>query len=44
MGALTVGAQGAVEGVEEEVSLRVVGGEEEGFAVIREFEAGPVWL
>ena len=35
-------AQGAVEGVEQEVSLRVVRGEEEGLAVVGELEAGPV--
>ena len=37
-----MGAEGAVKGVEEEVALRVVGGEEERFAVVGEFEAGPV--
>lgn len=42
VGALAVGAEGALEGVEEEVALRVVRGEEEGFAVVGELEAGPV--
>lgn len=44
VGALAVGAEGALEGVEEEVALRVVGGEEEGLAVVGELEAGPVRL
>ena len=35
-------AEGAVEGVEEEMSLRVVRSEEERFPIIGEFEAGPV--
>ena len=35
-------AERAVEGVEEEVSLRVVGGEEEGLAVVGKLETGPV--
>ncbi len=34
--------EGAVEGVEQEVALRVVGGEQEGLAVVGELEAGPV--
>ena len=42
VGALAVGAEGAFEGVEEEVALRVVGREEDRFAVIGELEAGPV--
>ena len=42
MGALAVSAEGAVEGVEEKVALRVVGGEQEGLAVVGELEAGPV--
>ena len=42
MRALAVCAEGAVEGVEEEVALWVVGSEEEGFAVVGEFEACPV--
>lgn len=37
-----MGAEGAVEGVEQEVALWVVGGEEEGLAVVGELEAGPV--
>ena len=37
-----MGAEGTVEGVEEEMTLRVVGGEEEGLAVVGKFEAGPV--
>ena len=44
MGALAVSAERAVEGVEEEMSLWVVGGEEERFAIIGEFEACPVWF
>ena len=44
MGALAVGAEGAVEGVEEEVALRVVRGEQEGLAVVGELEPGPVWF
>lgn len=35
-------AERAVEGVEEEVSLWVVGSEEERLAVVGELEAGPV--
>ena len=35
-------AQGAVEGVEEQVPLRVVRREQERFAVVGELEAGPV--
>ena len=37
-----MGAEGAFEGVEEEMALRVVGREEDRFAVVGEFEAGPV--
>ena len=42
VGALAVGAEGAFEGVEEEVALRVVGREEDRLAVVGELEAGPV--
>lgn len=35
-------AEGTVEGVEEQVSLRVVRREEEGFPIVGELEAGPV--
>ena len=44
VGTLAVGAEGAFEGVEEEVALRVVGREEERLAVVGELEAGPVRL
>ena len=37
-----MGAEGAFESVEEEVTLRVVGREEDRLAVIGELEAGPV--
>ena len=37
-------AEGALEGVEEEMSLRVVRSEEEGLAIVGEFEARPVWF
>ena len=40
--ALAVRAQRAVEGVQQQVALRVVGGEQEGFAVVGELEPGPV--
>ena len=44
MRALAVSAERTVEGVEEEVTLRMVRSKEERLAVVREFEAGPVWF
>lgn len=37
-------AEGAVEGVEEEVACWGVGGEKEGFAVVGEVQLRPVWV
>ena len=42
VGALAVGAQGAVEGVEEEVALGMIRRQQEGFAIVWELETGPV--